>query len=130
MLRPETPVASARGRTTQNLVSAAVKLRASWSSWTVAMTRERSSASLRLFTVPISTSLYLSRVLPASMPSAVRNEMVIVGPRSTSIRTTRVMPTSAATIGISQISDGSQRRRFTTDRFHLPWLALSHATLH
>ena len=39
-----------------------------------------SSESCTAVTCPILTSLYLTKVLPASMPGAASNRMVIVGP--------------------------------------------------
>lgn len=68
-----------------------------------------------VLTVPISTSLYLTWVLPGSSPSALRKLMVISGPRSNTDLTTRPMLISAAINGTSQTSEGSQPlRRVTT----------------
>ena len=58
------------------------KSSASLVSCTSTSTREWSFDSVIVFTVPMSTSLYLTFVLPASSPSAVTKLIVIVGPRS------------------------------------------------
>src|SRR5262245_27723137 len=53
------------------------------------------------------------KVLPASMPSAARKSIVIVGPSLRRRCTAMPMATSAARIGISQTADG-RRARLTT----------------
>jgi hypothetical protein len=63
------------------------------------------------FTEPISTSLYLTWVLPGSRPSALLKTIVIAGPRSVTDLMTSAMPINAATSGITQTSEGSQLRR-------------------
>src|SRR5450830_43974 len=110
VLSPEIPDAATRGRTTQKRASSAVKLSASLVSCTVVTTWERSLLSLIACTRPISTSLYLTLVLPASSPSAEMKVIVMIGPRSRMILTTKVKPMTAATIGMSQTRDGSQLR--------------------
>src|ERR1700710_2704110 len=64
-----------------------------------------------VLTVPTSTSLYLSFVLPGSRPSALVKLMVMVGPRPATDFTTSAMPISAAISGITQTNDGIQRLR-------------------
>src|SRR5262245_31250046 len=60
------------------------------------------------------TSLYLTTVLPASIPSAALKLIVIVGP-SLSTRCTAIpSATTAATIGITHTTDTRARRRGTT----------------
>src|SRR5690348_12686171 len=56
----------------------------------------------------MSTSLYLTFVLPGSSPSAVEKLIVMSGPRSMTDLATSAMPTSAAMSGTSQTSEGSQ----------------------
>src|SRR5260370_41325356 len=55
------------------------------------------------FTTPMSTSLYLMRVLWASRPSALRKRMVMRGPVSITCWKRSHAPTSAATIGMIQM---------------------------
>src|ERR1700731_3176003 len=100
VLSPETPLNATRGRTTQKRVSAAAKASAALVNSTLTSTCDRSRLSVTALTSPISTSLYLTLVLPGSMPSAVLKVMVMVGPVCNSACTTSDNPTSAATIGI------------------------------
>src|SRR4051794_26071584 len=67
-----------------------------------------------LFTEPITTSLYLTCVLPGSRPSALLKLMVTAGPRSVIDFTTSAMPMSAAISGTTQTREGSQPRRGST----------------
>ena len=102
--RPVTVPPETRGRTTQKRVSSTRYFFASLTSSAVTMTCEVSGASTMPVTRPISTSLYLSLVLPASRPSAVANVIVMVGPFSRIDLTASQPPTSAATSGISHTS--------------------------
>src|SRR5262245_35325875 len=99
-----------RGRTTQKRVSSTRKAAALLTSSAVATTRVWSSLSAMVFTSPMSTSLYLIFVLPASSPSAVRKEIVTVGPRSRIAFAASHAPTTTATNGMIQMSCGVQRR--------------------
>src|SRR5262245_21239005 len=107
------PPAVTRGRTTKNCVSARRKSSACLLSSAVTMMPLRSELSVIVLTTPISTSLYLIFVLPASSPSAVLNSMVITGPRSRMARTASHPPTSTATIGMIQTSWKAKRFRGT-----------------
>src|SRR5499433_265451 len=86
---PETPLRVTRGSTTQNLESSTRRLAARFDIFAVTSTPSESFASSTLVTWPIFTSLYLTSVFPASIPSATLNMMVMVGPsvrmRSTAI---------------------------------------------
>src|SRR5215813_282152 len=97
---PETPLRVTRGSTTQNLESSTRRLAARFDIFAVTSTPSESFASSTLVTWPIFTSLYLTSVLPASIPSATLNMMVMVGP-SVRIRSTAI-PTAitAARIGM------------------------------
>src|SRR5262245_9603446 len=76
----------------------------------VTSTLARSSAMRTPVTWPMLTSLYLTNVLPASMPSADLNVTVIVGP-SLAMRCTAIpIATSAATMGTIQIGEKRARR--------------------
>src|SRR5260370_36385176 len=98
-----------RGRTIQKRVSLTAKSSATFVNCTSTMTRAWSLDSVIVLTDPMSTSLYLTFVLPGSSPSALEKLIVMVGPRSTTDLTTSATPISAAISGISQTSDGSQR---------------------
>src|SRR5574343_179753 len=74
------------------------------------MTSLWSSERSTVFTTPITTSLYLTKVLPASNPSPDLKEMVIVEPRSRMTLTPKPMPTSKANIGMIQIKREDQFR--------------------
>src|SRR5215468_462731 len=97
---PETPLRVMRGSTTQNFASSTMRLVARFDIFAVTSTPSESLASSTLVTWPIFTSLYLTSVLPASIPSATLNMMVMVGP-SVRIRSTAI-PTAitAARIGM------------------------------
>src|SRR5262245_37908845 len=99
-----------RGRTTQKRVSSTRKPAALLTSSAVATTRAWSSLSAMIFTSPMSTSLYLIFVLPASSPSAVRKVIVTVGPRSRIAFAASHAPTSTATNRMIQMSCDAQRR--------------------
>src|ERR1700758_3690164 len=75
------------------------------------MTCRKSSDSVMPCTDPISTSFYLTFVLPASMPSALLKVTVTTGPFSATDLTTSATPINAEMSGTSQIRDGSQRLR-------------------
>src|SRR5262249_47744033 len=96
---------------TKNRVSSTRKLSTCLLSSAVATTPLRSVLSVTVLTKPISTSLYLILVLPASRPSAVLKLMVMTGPRSRMARTASQPPTSTATMGTIQMSCGVKRRR-------------------
>src|SRR5215468_8984861 len=97
---PETPLRVMRGSTTQNFASSTMRLVARFDIFAVTSTPSESLASSTLVTWPIFTSLYLTSVFPASIPSATLNMMVMVGP-SVRIRSTAI-PTAitAARIGM------------------------------
>src|SRR5215467_7086554 len=98
--RPEMPLRVTRGSTTQNLESSTRRLVARLDIFAVTSTPSESFASSTLVTWPIFTSLYLTSVFPASIPSATLNMMVMVGP-SVRIRSTAI-PTAitAARMGM------------------------------
>ena len=60
------------------------------------------------------TSLYLTTVLPASMPSAILKTMVMVGPSLRMRWTAMPMATTAARIGMIQTTEIRARRLGTT----------------
>src|SRR5574338_41503 len=93
-----------RGLTTQKAVSSTRWGLNSFSSSAVAMTWLRSSDKVTAVTWPISTSLNLILVLPASSPSALLKVMVITGPCSRMDFTASQPPMRAATMGTSQTS--------------------------
>src|SRR5215831_10073423 len=101
-----------RGRTTQNFVSSTRYGSAFLTSSTVTRISCRVPNSSDL-TTPTSRLLNLTLVFPASSPSAVLNEIVIVGPLSKIPLTTIHPPTKAATMGISHTSCGAERRFLT-----------------
>ena len=80
MLSPETPLRLMVGRTTQNFASSTISPAARFVILAVTSTRVYVGVSCTAVTRPMATSLYLIRVLPASMPSAAVKTMVIVGP--------------------------------------------------
>src|SRR5262249_24465365 len=86
----------------------------SFSICAVATTSFRSGENQSAVTVPICTSLYLSLVLPAWMPSAFLKRTVMVGPRSSTILTTSHPASSAATSGTSHTARRCQRVRPAT----------------
>src|SRR5690348_4803726 len=104
VLRPETSPPAIRGRTIQKRVSSTRKSFASGAISAVTITRLWSGESFTVRTVPTSTDLCLIFVFPASIPSALRNSMVIEGPRSRKAFTAMPAPTSAATMGTIQTS--------------------------
>ena len=113
---PDTPPRPMRGRTTQKRVSRVAKPSALFSSATRTSTWLRSSLSRILLTRPITTFLYFTGVLPASRPSALWKLMVTSGPACSQLLTTSDNAITAASTGISQISETLTRRRFTTGR--------------
>src|SRR5215467_814138 len=111
---PETPLRVMRGSTTQNFASSTMRLVARFDIFAVTSTPSESLASSTLVTWPIFTSLYLTSVLPASIPSATLNMMVMVGP-SVRIRSTAI-PTAitAARMGMIHTMEIRERLRDTT----------------
>src|SRR5215813_6012374 len=107
---PETPLRVTRGSTTQNFASSTMRLVARFDIFAVTSTPSESLASSTFVTWPIFTSLYLTSVLPASMPSATLNMMVMVGP-SVRIRCTAI-PTAATAARIGMIHTMEIRERF------------------
>ena len=80
MLSPEIPLKLMLGRTTQNFASSTINGAAYLLTLTVTSTLLNPLVSSTLVTRPMITSLYLTNVLPASMPSAALNTIVMVGP--------------------------------------------------
>ncbi len=113
MPRPETPLRVARGFTIQNRVSSTSRPSACFAIFAVTTILEKSSERATAVTFPISTSLYLMKVLPGSIPSAARKESRIVGPSLRYCWTTIPTPTSAATIGMIHTT-GTRVRFFGT----------------
>src|SRR5258708_4313521 len=107
--RPETLPANSRGLTTQNSVWSFSNGSAFRAVATVTTTRVRSGESCRSFTVPKTMSLNFSSDLPASRPSAVRNETLIVGPSFDSVSQASHAPIATATSGMIQMAE--KRRR-------------------
>ncbi len=99
------PLRVARGCSIQNLASSTRRPAALLSIFAVTTTFRKSLESLTFVTWPMSTSLYLTKVFPASMPSAFLKTMVMVGP-SVKIRWTAIpMATIAATRGMIQTTE-------------------------
>src|SRR6476661_2311047 len=107
---PDTVPPAMRARTTQKRVSSTTRSSAALERSALTRTPVRSSPSEMLFTTPISTSLYFTRVLPASMPSAVLNRIVTVGPCDITARTASQPPITAAMSGSSHTHWNPQRR--------------------
>ncbi len=82
MPRPVTELALTRARTTQKREFSERYDSASLTSWAFTITWARSLLRVISSTSPISTSLHLILVLPASSPSAVLKVIVISGPFS------------------------------------------------
>src|SRR5215467_1318086 len=111
---PETPLRVTRGSTTQNFASSTRRLATRFDIFAVTSTPSESFASSTLVTWPIFTSLYLTSVFPASIPSATLNMMVMVGP-SVRIRSTAIpTATTAARMGMIQTMEIRERLRDTT----------------
>src|ERR1044071_6327180 len=110
-----------RGRTTKKRVSSRRKSSACLLSSAVTTMPFRSGRKTMVLTRPISTSLYLILVLPASRPSAVLKVMVMVGPCSSTAFTASQPPTSTATMGMSQMSCGVKRRLGTATASGRSW---------
>src|SRR5262252_9910461 len=87
--RPEMPLRVTRGSTTQNFASSTRRLATRFDIFAVTSTPSESFASSTFVTWPIFTSLYLTSVFPASIPSATFKRMVMVGP-SVRIRSTAI----------------------------------------
>ena len=79
---PLISLALTRGRTTQKRVVSVRKGAVFLAMTAVTTIPERSSSTRTPSTRPTSTSRYLILVLPSSIPPALSNLMVIVGPRS------------------------------------------------
>src|SRR5262245_31308329 len=107
---PETPLRVMRGSTTQNFASSTMMLVARFDIFPVTSTPSESLASSTLVTWPIFTSLYLTSVFPASIPSATLNMMVMVGP-SVRIRSTAI-PTAITAARIGMIHTMEKRELF------------------
>src|SRR5215831_2762667 len=103
--RPDTPLRVTRGSTTQNFASSTRRLATRFDIFAVTSTPSESFASSTFVTWPIFTSLYLTSVFPASIPSATFKRMVMVGP-SVRIRSTAI-PTAitAARMGMIHTMD-------------------------
>ncbi len=84
------------------------------SSFTVTSTCARFGLRATLVTLPTTTSLKRTSVWAASMPSAVRKVIVMVGPVCITVRTISTAPTTSAAIGTSHASDRFTRLRRTT----------------
>src|SRR5262245_1981244 len=74
------PLSVMRGSTIQNLASSTSSPAALFAIFAVTPTLVKSPESRTAVTWPMSTSLYLMRVLPASMPATDVNVITIVGP--------------------------------------------------
>ncbi len=109
--RPRAPRRLSCGRTTQKRVFRRRKWSVPWLKRMVSTTFAKSSLNWMPSTMPMSTSLYLTMVLPASMPSAVRNAMVTSGPRSEMVLTISQPPTINVTSGMSHTMEGPERLR-------------------
>src|ERR1700712_1804749 len=109
-----------RGLTIQKRVSSTSRSVALRVICAVTTTPFLSLPSVIVWTVPMSTFLYLILVLPASRPSAVLNSMSIVGPCVRNAWKTRYSPTSTATIGMIQTSEICRRLRRVTCAFGMP----------
>ena len=102
------------GRTIQNFASSIISPAARLEILATTSTFEKSSVRCTTVTWPMFTSLYLIIVVPASMPSAARNTMVIVGPSLRARWTTIPTATSAARTGMIQTIDSRWRFGATT----------------
>ena len=112
--KPDTPLRVTRGSTTQNFASATIRPAALLSIFAVTSTFEWSEESCTAVTCPMFTSLYLTKVLPASTPWAALNTMVMVGP-SLRMRWIAIpMATTAARIGTIQTTEIRWRLLGTT----------------
>src|SRR5262245_14492220 len=94
-----------RGRTTQNLASSTIRPSALLVILAVTSTMAKFSDKRTAVTWPIFMSLYFTKVLPASMPSAERNTMVMLGPSLSSRCTATPIATNAARIGMIQTGE-------------------------
>src|SRR5215471_16458814 len=107
---PDTPLRVTRGSTTQNFASSTRRLATRFDIFAVTSTPSESFASSTLVTWPIFTSLYLTSVFPASIPSATFKRMVMVGP-SVRIRSTAI-PTAITAARIGMIQTMEMRELF------------------
>src|SRR3546814_11540760 len=107
------PLAPIRGRTTQNTESSAVKPSADLFRSTLATTWLRSSLSAMAVTWPITTFLYRTWVLLASMPMAVWKLISIFGPALRTSLITLEAPTRLAMIGTTHNREPLKRRVLT-----------------
>src|SRR3984893_16601484 len=110
--RPAVLPAKSSGLTTQKIVLSFRKGSASRTVSTVTSTWEKSGETVMVFTVPITTFLYLSWDLPAARRAAVSKEMTMVGPRLENVSQASHAPIRAVISGTIQIS-GIARRRVT-----------------
>ena len=102
--------ANSSGLTTQKIVLSFRNGSASRTVSTVTRTRAKSGETVMLFTVPITTFLYLSWDWPAVRPAAVSKEMTMVGPRLEKVSQASHAAISPVSSGMIQIS-GMRRRR-------------------
>src|SRR3954464_15204462 len=103
--------ANKRGLTTQNTAPSVSSGAACAFVAMVARTCVLSADSRRPFTVPNSISLNLSGDLPACRPSALSNEISIVGPSFDIVSQTSHAAIATASKGISQIAESRCDRR-------------------
>src|SRR6266568_4062535 len=102
------------GWTIQNFASSTISPAACLAILAVTRTLAKSLVSSTWVTRPMVTSLYLTRVLPASMPSAALKMMLMVGP-SLRMRWTAIpMATTAARTGMIQMTEIRPRFGGTT----------------
>src|SRR5215831_4512760 len=102
------------GRTTQNFASCTISPAACLAILAVTCILAKSEVNSTWVTFPMMTSLYLTKVFPASMPSAAPKMIVTSGP-SLRMRCTAIpMATTAARIGMIHITEIRPRFRGTT----------------
>ena len=98
------------GLTTQKIVLSVRRSSASRTVSIVTSTDDRSGAMAMVFTVPITTFLYLSCDCPAVRPAPDSKLTVMVGPRLEKVSQASQAAISAVSSGTIQIS-GMRRRR-------------------
>src|SRR5437867_3656751 len=108
------PLSVTRGSTTQNLASSTMRRAAPFEIFAVTSTVTSVSERSTFVTWPMVTSLYLTKVLPASMPSADLKTTVMVGPSVTMRWTAIPMATTAARMGMIQMTERRVRRGGST----------------
>ena len=109
MLKPDAPCKPSCGLTTQKRVLRFKNFSDPLLNSAVNMILEKSSLNLICSTIPISTFLYLTFVLPTSIPSAVLKLILTWGPCSESVLKTSQLPTNNVTTGIIQTTEGPDR---------------------